>query len=219
MKIVAVIPMKLNNQRLPGKNIKEFSNGVPMCSYILNRALKIKLIDEVYVYCSDEAIQAYIPHGVFFLKRDKKLDENNVIINEILACFSKKVEADVYILLHTTAPFISKKSIEKGLRAIIEEKYDSAFAVIKHQDFYWINGKANYSLDKIPRTQDLEPIYFETSGFYAFTKDVIENGRRVGEKPYMVEVNSIEATDVDDIEDFKYADLILKNNLYKEGEI
>jgi len=35
MKTVAVVPMKLNNSRLPNKNIKEFTNGKPLCHYIL----------------------------------------------------------------------------------------------------------------------------------------------------------------------------------------
>jgi len=214
MKVVAVIPMKLNNQRLPGKNIKKFSNGIPLCSYILNRATKIDLIDEVYVYCSEPAIQKYIPEGVTFLKRSKELDGNNVLMNDILCQFSRQVDADIYILLHTTAPFITKESIESGLQAIINGIYDSAFSVEKHQDFYWIKGNANYSLENIPRTQDLEPIYFETSGFYAFTKDVIANKRRIGDRPYMVEVGSIEATDIDDMADFEYADYVLKNNMF-----
>lgn len=42
MKIVAIVPMKLNNTRLPQKNTKSFTNGKPLCYYILNTLLKIK---------------------------------------------------------------------------------------------------------------------------------------------------------------------------------
>lgn len=35
MKTVAFIPIKMNNERLPGKNTKGFSNGRPLISYIL----------------------------------------------------------------------------------------------------------------------------------------------------------------------------------------
>ena len=48
-KIVAIVPMKLNNQRLPQKNTKAFTNGKPLCYYILSTLLKIEKIDEVYV--------------------------------------------------------------------------------------------------------------------------------------------------------------------------
>ena len=47
MKIVAVVPMKLNNTRLPQKNTKPFHNGKPLCHYILSTLLQVEEIDEV----------------------------------------------------------------------------------------------------------------------------------------------------------------------------
>ena len=35
MKIVSIIPIKLNNERFPGKNIKEMADGRPLISHIL----------------------------------------------------------------------------------------------------------------------------------------------------------------------------------------
>ena len=39
MKIIAIVPMKLNNRRLPQKNTKSFTNGKPLCHYILSTLL------------------------------------------------------------------------------------------------------------------------------------------------------------------------------------
>ena len=36
-------------------------------------------------------------------------------MNEVLHCFANEVPADIYVMTHTTAPFIKKESIEKGL--------------------------------------------------------------------------------------------------------
>lgn len=199
MKIVAVVPMKLNNRRLPQKNTKVFTNGKPLCYYILSTLLKIKKIDEVYVYCSNPDIKEFIPEGVTFLKRDSSLDLDTTSMTEVLTCFTKEVEADVYVMTHTTAPFVSEKSIEKGLDAVLTGEYDSAFAAKKLQDFLWKNGKPfNYELDNIPRTQDLPLLYEETSGFYIYKNSVMtELHRRIGEKPCIVEVNEIESVDID----------------------
>jgi CMP-N-acetylneuraminic acid synthetase len=218
-KIVAIVPMKLNNQRLPQKNTKAFTNGKPLCYYILSTLLKTEKIDEVYVYCSNEKIKKYIPSGVKYLKRSESLDQNTTKMNEVLKAFAKDVPADVYVMTHTTAPFISKESIEKGLDAVLSGEYDSSFAAKKLQDFLWKDGKPfNYELDNIPRTQDLEPLYEETSGFYIYNSSVITSlNRRIGEKPYIVEVNEIEAVDIDEKEDFQIADAIY-NSLYKIEE-
>lgn len=219
MKIVAIVPMKLNNTRLPQKNTKSFTNGKPLCYYILHTLLKIDKLDEVYVYCSNEKIKDYIPQGVRFLKRSATLDTDTTSMNEVLAAFAKDVPADIYVMTHTTAPFISAESIEKGLDAVLSGMNDSAFAAKKLQDFLWKNGTPfNYSLDNIPRTQDLDPLYEETSGFYIYERYVIEEmGRRIGQSPFIVEVNEIEAVDIDEKEDFEIADAIY-NHIYRKCE-
>ena len=216
MKTVAIVPMKLNNSRLPQKNIKPFTNGKPLCHYILNTLLSLDKIDEVYVYCSNETIKNYIPDGVKYLKRSESLDTDSTKMNEVLTAFANDVPADIYVMTHTTAPFISKESIEKGIDAVASGMNDSAFAAKKLQDFLWKDGKPfNYSLEDIPRTQDLPPLYEETSGFYIYDSSVINDlGRRIGQKPYVVEVNEIESIDIDEKEDFDIADAVF-NHIFR----
>lgn len=219
MKTVAIVPMKLNNSRLPQKNIKSFTNGKPLCFYILNTLKTIEEIDEVYVYCSNEDIKQYLPEGVKYLKRSESLDTDQTKMNEVLQAFAKDVPADVYVMTHTTAPFISAQSIKKGIEAVTSGMHDSSFSAIKLQDFLWQNGKPfNYELDNIPRTQDLPPLHMETSGFYIYISSVIkELNRRIGQNPYIVEVSEIEAIDIDEKEDFDIADSIY-NHLFRKEE-
>ncbi len=219
MKTVAVVPMKLNNTRLPQKNTKPFTNGRPLCCYILKTLLSIDKIDEVFVYCSNEKICDFIPSGVKYLKRSASLDTDKTSMNEVLKAFANDVFADIYVMTHTTAPFISAESIEKGIDAVLSGMNDSAFAAKKLQDFLWKNGTPfNYSLENIPRTQDLEPLYQETSGFYIYERHVItELGRRIGQSPFIVEVNEIEAVDIDEKEDFEIADAVY-NHIFRKSE-
>ncbi|MCR4793859.1 MULTISPECIES: cytidylyltransferase domain-containing protein [Ruminococcus] len=215
MKTVAIVPMKLNNRRLPQKNTKSFTNGKPLCCYILSTLLTVEGVDEVYVYCSNPDIQEFIPEGVKYLRRSESLDQDTTKMNEVLQCFAKDIPADIYVMTHTTAPFISKGSIEKGLNAVKSGEYDSSFAAKKLQDFLWKDGiPFNYELDNIPRTQDLPPIYEETSGFYIYKADVITKlNRRIGNHPFIVEVGEIESVDIDESEDFMIADAIF-NHLF-----
>ena len=217
MKTIAVVPMKLNNRRLPQKNTKAFTNGMPLCQYILSTLLSVDEIDEVYVYCSNPDIQEYIPNGIKYLKRSESLDQDTTKMNEVLQCFAKDVYADIYVMTHTTAPFIKKESIKKGLDAVMSGKYDSAFAAKKLQDFLWKDGVPfNYALDNIPRTQDLPALYEETSGFYIYKNEVMTKlNRRIGENPFIVEVGEIESVDIDEPEDFLIADAIF-NHLFAE---
>ena len=219
MKTVAVVPMKLNNRRLPQKNTKCFTNGKPLCYYILSTLLSLKEIDEVYVYCSNPDIQSFIPDGVKYLQRSEALDQDTTSMNEVLASFANEILADIYVMTHTTAPFITKESIKKGLLAVTSGEYDSSFAAKKLQDFLWKGGKPfNYDLTNIPRTQDLPVLYEETSGFYIFEHYVIMDlNRRIGKKPFIVEVSEIEAVDIDEPEDFLIADSIFNHIILKNS--
>ena len=55
MKIVAFVPIRLNSKRVIGKNLKLLGKKPLMC-YILDTLVSVDLIDEVYVYCSQEEI-------------------------------------------------------------------------------------------------------------------------------------------------------------------
>lgn len=215
MKTVAVVPMKLNNRRLPQKNTKSFKNGRPLCTYILETLLSVSDIEDVYVYCSNPEIKQYIPEGVRYLRRSESLDLDTTKMNEVLLCFSEEVKADIYVMTHTTAPFVSASSIEKGIQAVKSGQYDSSFAAKKIQDFMWKDNKPfNYCLDDIPRTQDIPAMYMETSGFYIYRTEIItELHRRIGNNPYIVEVGEIEGIDIDEMEDFIIADAIYNYRL------
>lgn len=217
MKTVAVVPMKLNNRRLPQKNTKSFTNGRPLCYYILSTLLQVAGVDEVYAYCSNPDIRKFLPEGVKYLKRSEALDQDTTSMTEVLTCFTEDVPADVYVMTHTTAPFISRESIERGLKAVLSGEYDSAFAAKKLQDFLWKDGAPfNYRLDNIPRTQDLPVLYEETSGFYIYRKEIMTDfRRRIGDKPFVVEVGQIEGIDIDEMEDFIMADAVY--NYYLGG--
>ena len=174
MKTVLFIPIKLNNERLPGKNLL-LLNKRPLCDYLFKTVSEIEEIDEKYVFCSDEKIKPYIkPYkdkGLRFLKRDPYLDGFQVKGLELIEYFIKEIDADIYVLSHVTQPFTKADSIREGLRKVISGKYDSAFSAITIQDYLWVDGKPfNYDRKDIVRTQDLSPVYMETGAFFIFKK-------------------------------------------------
>lgn len=210
MKTVAFVPIRLNSKRVAGKNLKMLGDK-PLLLYILDTLVQVKRIDEVYVYCSREEIINYLPDGVKFLKRPEFLDRDETLGKEIYEEFTKTVDADVYILAHTTSPFMKIQTVENALSKILDEDYDSAFSAEKIQTFVWYKGKTlNYDLKDIPRTQTIDPIFVETSAFFMFKRDIWKvHKQRIGFKPYIAEVDKIEGVDIDWPEDFAFAEKIL----------
>lgn len=210
MKAVAFVPIRLNSKRVVGKNLKLLGDK-PLLQYILETLVKVPQLTDIYVYCSQESIIPYLPKGVKFLKRDTSLDSDETLGCEIYEAFTKAVDADVYMLAHTTSPFIKPSTISNALDKVINNNHDSAFSAQKIQTFTWYKGKPlNYNLNEIPRTQTIEPIYVETSAFYIFRREVwTESRQRIGERPYMAIVDTVEGVDIDNPEDFDFATKIV----------
>lgn len=212
MKTVAFIPIKLNSQRLKNKNILPLGEK-PLCWYVCEHLQQVKGIDEIYVYCSTDEIAEYIPKDIKIKKRDVILDGNEIKGFDIYKAFINEVDADIYILAHTTSPFIKPNTYENALAHVLNGEYDSAFSAERVQTFAWYNGSPiNYNLNDVPRTQDMEPIWVESSGFYIFKKEIfLQHNRRIGFSPYIQEVYGAEAIDIDEKRDYEIACKLLEN--------
>lgn len=209
-KVVAIMPIKLKNERCPGKNTRLLGKK-PLLQYELDSLKETGLCSEINVFCSDETIVPYLPEGVVFLKRPKELDLPASNFTQIFSCFISERDADIYVYAHATAPFVTVETMKQCINAVLSGEYDSAFCAEKLQDYLWMDGKPlNFDATNVPRTQDLKPIYQETSGVYVFTKEVFEKyKRRIGMKPFIKEVSFREAVDIDNPEDFDLAEVML----------
>lgn len=204
------MPIKLKNERCPGKNTRLLGDK-PLLQYELDSLKETGLCDEINVYCSDEAVVPFLPEGVNFIRRSKELDLPTSNFTQIFTCFMNEKNADVYVYAHATAPFVTVDTMKQCIEAVVSGEYDSAFCAEKLQDYLWQDGKPlNFDATNVPRTQDLKPIFQETSGVYVFTKDVFEKyNRRIGMKPFIKEVSFREAVDIDNPEDFQLAEVML----------
>ena len=169
------------------------------------------LCDSINVYCSDDAIVPFLPERVNFVQRPIFLDLPTSNFTQIFDNFMATVDADIYVYAHATAPFITVETMRQCIEAVKSGEFDSAFCAVKLQDYLWQDGEPlNFDASNLPRTQDLKPIYQETSGVYVFTKEVYQNyRRRIGKKPFIKEVSFKEAVDIDNPEDFELAEALV----------
>ena len=218
MKVAAFVPVKLNNERAPGKNTKRFDDGTPLLTHFLKTLTHVPEIDELYVFCSKEEIEEYIIPGVVFLKRPDYLDTKEATPQDIISSFISMVDADVYMVCHCTSPFVKAERFSDCIHKVCDEGYDSAFTGEKIQRLMWHNGQPlNFDAANVPRTQDLPVYYNEVSAAYVFKKETFETlHRRIGLNPYICEVSGVECVDIDYPEDFEIANAIYMSILKKE---
>jgi CMP-N-acetylneuraminic acid synthetase len=218
-KIVALLPMKGNSERVPNKNIKNFA-GKPLYHRTMEVLLSSKYIDKVIVNTDSAALKQDLLNcfsdKVIIIDRPQELIGDMVSMNKIIECDINKVNADLYIQTHSTSPLLSIKSLDAAIEKMISKStdFDSIFSVTKIQTrLYDKNGNPfNHDPKELLRTQDLEALFEENSGFYIFTKDSFKNAdhKRIGLRPLMFEIDKIEAIDIDEPSDFIIAEALYK---------
>lgn len=226
MKRIAIIPARGGSKRIPNKNIKDFS-GKPIITYSIEAAIKSELYDEVMVSTDDEAIRnialelgAKVP---FIRSKENSNDWSTTfdVLEEVFSWYKHNglifQEASC---IYPCAPFLSASLLKKSFELLIED-CDCVFPVLPYshpiQRALEINldGKIVpfFSNNDFTRTQDLKQSYFDAGMFYTFdvTKLLSHKSlRTVNSRPIVL--NELCAHDIDNIDDWKIAELKFKIN-------
>ncbi len=220
MKVVAFLPVKGKSERIENKNIK-LLDGKPLFLHTLEKLVACDFIDEVYLDSeSDEIFQLASEVDCRFFKRDEDLANNKTDGNKLFLNEVKKVDGDIFIQILCTSPFIEPETIQRGVELLKDDgSYDSVVLVRRDKMYTWNNEtmRPHYDINNIPNSFTLEDTIIETMGLYIVRKEAaLSTGRRLGENPYLLEAQPIEALDVNYPEDFQLADLVAAGKREKE---
>lgn len=218
MTTVALLPMKANSERVPNKNFKNFA-GKPLFRWILDSLLNCSEIDLVCI--NTDARDILIGNGLIetdrVIIRDRKtqLCGDHVSMNLIIKDDIEAIEAERYLMTHTTSPLVASNTIKRALNvydnSINDGKFDSLFGVTKFQTRFYKSDSSpvNHDPKNLIRTQDLEPWYEENSSLYLFSKQSFSStDARIGANPFLFEIPKLESIDIDDIEDWYLAEAL-----------
>lgn len=228
-KIIALLPMKANSERVKGKNFREF-NKKPLFRWILDTLLQVNEIDEIVI--NTDARHILAQHDLIDTNRitirDRKPEicGDLVSMNLILADDIAHTDAAIYLMTHTTNPLLGTDTIRNALKKFTEAqangKADSLFTVNKIQTrFYRADGSAvNHDPDNLIRTQDLEPWFEENSNLYIFTQDSFsKTNARIGKQPILFVEPLFESIDIDNQDDWDFASIAARYLLERQGKI
>jgi len=222
--IAALVPMRHHSQRVPGKNFRPLA-GKPLFHHIIGSLLACPEISQVVVDTDSppimEGLKQHFP-TVRILERPEELRGDAISMNEILVYDTSLVEADFYLQTHTTNPLLRPGTISRAIQTLMANipEYDSLFSVTRLQVRLWDHlGRAiNHNPAILLQTQDLPPVFEENSCIYIFTQtNLINRLNRLGERPYMFEMDASEAWDIDEELDFAITEFLMQQALKDEG--
>lgn len=221
-RLVALLPMKGHSERVPNKNLREF-NGRPLCHWMLNTLDAVPVVDEVVVDTdSAEIAEAARRFDATVLDRPEELRGDHVPMNEIILHDIARVDADHCLQTHCTNPLLRPETISEAIAAFREGDGDSLFSVTPLQTRLWdADGEPiNHERDELKRTQDLPPVYEENSNLYLFTRESVERREnRIGDDPEMFPMEASEAIDIDEMVDFRIAEMLHRDRYGEEPSL
>ena len=225
MKINVFLPCKKNSTRVKNKNKRKFANvHYGLLKIKIDQLLKCKFINKIYLSTDDKKIINFVKKLksdliIIHQRVDKKLSTNQTSNQDLIQHASDIIKDGHILWTHVTSPLIDSFSYEKIIKAYkkyLKKNYDSLMTVTKFNGFIWNQKKPiNYNpkkKEKWPKTQDTSYLYNVNSAvFISSRENYIKEQNRIGKKPFFYELPRLEGIDIDELEDFYYAEYIFIN--------
>lgn len=210
---VAIIPFKETSERVPGKNFRLLA-GRPLYEHIVRKALSSKRLEKVFVCTNSKSAREKVREmGAVLLDVPGWYYEGSTTGDKLLYVPAEQVDAEIYVQLFATAPFLRANTIDRAVEILQEKEYDSVLTMNPQHLWVWYKGSPiTYYPGNLPRSQDVPPLDIETTGLYAMNGKALKDlKRRVGNNPFFLNVDEIEGWDIDEPLQFRLAELFMKD--------
>ena len=224
MSKLAIITARGGSKRIPRKNIKDFC-GRPIIAYSIEAAKESKLFDEVMVSTDDNEIAdiaKYYGASVPFMRSAKNSDDYSGtcdVLLEVVGEYEKNGKVFTTVCcIYPTAPFVTAEKLIEAHDKFDSEGADAVVPVVQfsyppQRCFIDREGKIRYKWpeNEKKRSQDLEPLYHDAGQFYFIKTEILLSQKTlVPAKTVPFEVDELEVQDIDNITDWKLAELKYK---------
>lgn len=208
--IKAMIAVRSGSQRVKNKNIRPFAKS-NLLTIKIEQLKRIKLIDGIVVNSNDEQMLSIAADmGCETVKRDEYYASNSVSMSEVYKNMAENINTDIILYSNVTNPLLSDDTLNNAIKLYMKcmDKNDSLNSAHLIKEFLFKDSNPiNYDLKNQPRSQDLPDIYALNFAVNILNKETMIKCRNVvGNRPYIFEINVVEATDIDDLIDFEFAE-------------
>jgi CMP-N-acetylneuraminic acid synthetase len=218
----AIIPARGGSEEFPRRNLREIK-GVPLVGIATRQAQNSEAIDEVIVNSDDKEIRdVATEYGavVFdrpdrFARGDRMMEVDRLLSWQVTELEEEDHTISEIVVLYPTSPLRTVETIDKTVRKVTEEGYDSALTLHEDNRYLWQveNGTVtptNYDPQKRgPQLLEDWNQWVETKSVYVVDRDLlIAQGSRVGGEVGYVEMPRHRSINIDTDVDFKLARFI-----------
>jgi N-acylneuraminate cytidylyltransferase len=219
-RVTAVVPVKGQSERVKNKNLR-LLNGESLLVRKIRTLQNCHQINRIMVNSeSDEMLRVGRDLGAEPVKRDPHFALGTTPMNAVIHHVMENSPTGHIYWAQVTSPLLTPQTIDKAIAQYfvkLKDGYDSVASVQRFAVYLWKDGKpVNYTLDRHPNSQTLDPYFVMTFGILLIKRELALRRRYyMGERPFLFEVNPIEAMDIDTEDDLLLADLYLRTQVEK----
>lgn len=222
--ILAIIPARGGSKGLPGKNIMDLC-GKPVIAWSIDSCLQAPCIGSVIVSSDDHLIlKAASDYGADTLLRPKELATDSSamipVVKHVLGELKEQFSRFKFLaLVQPTSPLRSWKHLQDAYDMLIRKEADSVISVFESdrsilKSFVLENGVlkgVNNNQYPFSRRQDLPAVYKPNGAIYIIEiEKFMHLGALLTSKTIPYIMNEEDSLDIDNLEDFKCVQNILK---------
>ena len=224
---LAIIPARSGSKGLKDKNIK-LLNGKPLIAYTIEAALKSNIFREVLVSTDSEEYKkvsqeygAWVP----FLRprcfAEDNTSTNEVIENVLLTLENMGKTYENFMVLQPTSPLRDENDLKEAFDFFIEKNANSVVSMCECEHSPLLTRKLSNEkqLDgffadlKCSRRQELNNYYRLNGAIYLAKVDYFKKYKDLyKENSYAYIMDKCKSVDIDDMNDFLYAEFLMKTN-------
>jgi N-acylneuraminate cytidylyltransferase len=211
-RVVAIVPVRTGSTRVPHKGIRPFGDTT-LLEHKIETLKKVRgLADIVVSSDGDLVLDIARRAGVSVHLRNEYYASSKCTGSEFFQNLAKSIPGDILVYSPPTSPFIKPETVERAIFKYKFEDCDSVATVHPVKHHMWLDDKPmNYDILNSPNSQDLPEIQRITYGVCINSnKNVIKCKNVVGLNPFLLEIDEIEAVDIDTMLDFRFAEYLFE---------
>ena len=215
---------RLESKRVRRKNLR-LLHGRPLLSYAIESAKGAQGLDRVFLNTESDRLASLAEDaGIEVFRREDWLAADDIVLDQTTYAFTKAHPSDIVGMVNPVCPLTRSEDIDAGLQYFLDHDLDTLLTVREERLHSFVQGEPiNIDIsEKIPMTQDLDPIQVVTWNFCFWKRDVfIDNYEKrgfgvFGGKVGLFPLDKRRAIKVSDEADFRIAEAVLaheKNTL------
>lgn len=217
-KVIAMVPVRGGSVRVPNKNTKSFGDTT-LLQLKLSLLKKVPNITQIVV-STDCQIAAQLANneGVSVQWRSEYYAGSSITNDQHWFHIADTTPGDVVFLAQVTSPLLRVSSMRDALDSFLSlDANDSVNSVSSEKKFFWRDNKPiNYEITATPKSQDLPNIVSLNFAITIISRQtMMERKNVVGYKPSFFDLGKVESFDIDDLVDFKMAELLYSDVGYE----